>query len=63
MSQTIGEGLRRCEDVLVGLAAGQRHNCGTWDAAATVNFYEFLLVELRKMTETGSDLSRCERCF
>ncbi len=60
--QTIGEGLRRCEAWLVSISqfAGQRLGFDAWDATATVNFYEFLLVELRKMTETGNDITRCQ---
>lgn len=60
--QTIGEGLRRCEALLVGMSqfAGQRLSFDAWDATATVNFFEFLLVELRNMTETGNDITRCE---
>ena len=43
-------------------AGGQRQVRGAddgWDEAACVNFFEWVLIELRALTESGSDLARC----
>jgi hypothetical protein len=37
----------------------QRQGNDDWDEAACVNFFEWVLFELGKLGNSGSDLSRC----
>ena len=60
-SQTIEEGFCRCEYFFGRLSASEparSDDAQDWDAAASVNFFEFVLKELRKLSENGSELAR-----
>ena len=57
--QTIEEGFERCKVLLRNLISNQPVGADGWTSATSINFFDFVLVEMRNMSaDTSSDLMR-----